>query len=140
MNRSFERKIIYAASSWQLITGAITVFFYSVTLKKQGANVENLSLLEQKGVQSLFDSLYSFAVIYGLLFIVIAGLNIIFVKRLVKDNTLQYKLPIYWIVLAAAFYFLTDFISLTLSLVAAVIALAKNKPIKIALDNMDYET
>ena len=140
MSRSFERKVIYAASIWQLVTGAITIFYYSFTLKKQGANVDKLTLLEQKGVQSLFDSLYSFAVTYGVLFIDIAGLNIIFVRWLVRDNTLQYMLPIYWIVLAAAFYFLSDYISLTLCLVAAVIALAKNKPIKIAFDKMDYET
>lgn len=136
MNRSFERKMIYAASAWQLITGVITMFFYSLYIKKQGANVESLSFAEQKGIQSLFDNLYSFTVTYGLLFIVIAIVNIIFVKRLLKDNTIQYKLPIYWIFLAVAFFFLNDFISLTLCLVAAVIALAKNKPIK-ALANLD---
>ncbi|MFP5115373.1 hypothetical protein ACSU64_23770 [Bacillaceae bacterium C204] len=133
MSRSFERKLIYTASGWQFITGLITMFYYSLYIKKQGSDVANLSLLEQKGIQSLFDSLYSFTVTYGLLFIVIAGLNIIFVKRLMKDDTLQYKLPLYWIFLAAAFYFLSDFISLTLCLAAAVMALAKNKPIKAAL-------
>lgn len=135
MSRSFERKIIYIASAWQLITGFITLFYYSLYLKKQGVGVEHLPLNEQKGLQLLFDNLYSFTITYGLLFIVIALLNIIFVKKSLQDNTLQHKLPIYWIILAAAFYFLTDFISLLLCLMAAVIALAKNKPIKIALAN-----
>ncbi|MFT4414383.1 hypothetical protein ACLM5H_11040 [Fredinandcohnia humi] len=132
MSRSFERKIMYVASAWQLITGTITVFFYSIYLKNQGAELGDLSIIEQKGIQSYFDSLYSFSVMYGLFFILIGALNIIFVMRMVKDNTLQYKLPIYWIILAIAFYFLSDFISLTLTLIAAVIALAKNKPIKAA--------
>ncbi|MCL6570567.1 MAG: hypothetical protein K6T88_02630 [Bacillus sp. (in: Bacteria)] len=137
MSRAFERKMIYAASAWQLITGVITMFFYSLTIKNKGADIENLSVVEQKGIQSYFDSLYSFTVTYGLLFIVIAILNIILVKSLLKDNTLQYKLPFYWMGLAVAFYFLNDFISLTLCLVAAVIALAKNKPIKVALANVE---
>lgn len=135
MSRSFERKIIYAASAWQIVSGILTMFYYSYYLKSQGANIENLTMIEQKGVQSLFDSLYTFSVTYGLFFVVIAGLNIIFTIKILRDNTLQYKLPVYWIVLAIVFYFLNDFISLTLTLVAAIITLAKNKPMKTTLFN-----
>jgi hypothetical protein len=129
--------MIYVASAWQIITGVITMFYYSLYIKKQGAQLEYSSIVQQKGIQSLFDNLYSFTVTYGLLFIVIAGLNIIFARRLLKDNTIQYKLPFYWIGLAVAFYFLTDFISLTLCLAAAIITLAKNKPIKAILATID---
>lgn len=136
MSRSAERKIIYAASCWQLLTGIVTMFFYAFYIKKQGAELQ-LTGIEQKGMESLFNNLYSFAVTYGLLFIVIAIVNVILTKRLMKDSTLQYKLPVYLIVLAVAFYFLTDFISLTLCLMAAVIALAKNRPQKILLEGAD---
>ncbi|WP_059173555.1 hypothetical protein [Bacillus sp. FJAT-27445] len=132
MSRSFERKLIYAASTWQIITGFITMFFYSMYIKKQGAQLPGLEAVERKGAESLFDSLYGFTVTYGLLFIVIGSLNILFAKKLMKDGKLQYKLPAYWAFLAAAFYFLSDLISLALCLAAAVIALAKNKPIRAA--------
>ncbi|WP_053367633.1 hypothetical protein [Bacillus sp. FJAT-27245] len=132
MSRSFERKLIYAASAWQIVAGFITMFFYSMYIKKQGAQLPGLEAVERKGAESLFDSLYGYAVTYGLLFIVIGSLNILFTKKLMNDGTLQYKLPAFWIALAVAFYFLSDLISLALSLAAAVIALAKNKPIKAA--------
>ncbi|WP_099159520.1 hypothetical protein [Virgibacillus ndiopensis] len=130
MNRSFERKVMYVASGWQLFTGLITIFFYSFYIKSQGSDMEQLSFFQMKGVQEIFDTLYMFSITYGLLFVVIAILNIIFVKRMVKDNTVHYKLPVYWVILAVVFFFLSDFISVALCLVAAVIALAKNKPIK----------
>lgn len=137
MSRSFERTIIYAASAWQLLTGVITVFFYSLYVKRQGANIGDIGIIEKKGIQAYFDSLYSFSVIYGLLFIIIGVLNIIFVTRMVKDNTLQYKLPLYWVILSVVFIVLSDYISVMLTLSAAVIALAKNKPIKFAFGHPD---
>ncbi|WP_409271218.1 hypothetical protein V1499_17675 [Neobacillus sp. SCS-31] len=130
MSRSFERKLIYAASAWQITTGFITMFVYSMYIKKQGAGLPGLEAVERNGTESLFDSLYGFAVTYGLFFMVIGSLNILFTKKLMKDGTLQYKLPAFWITLAAAFYLLSDLISLALCLAAAVIALAKNKPIR----------
>jgi hypothetical protein len=133
MSRAFERKIIYAAGAWQIFTGLITVFIYSLYIKKQGAGLENLDIVQQRGIQSYFDSLFSFAVTYGIFFVLIGVLNIIFANKLLKDDTLQVKVPIYLICLACIFYFLTDFISLMLCLAAAVIALAKNKPVKVLL-------
>ena len=130
MSRSTERKLIYAASAWQILTGFITTFVYSFYIKSQSNNFENVSYMEAKGIQSIFDSLYSFIITYGIFFIVIGTLNIIFVKRMLKDNTLQYKLPLIWIALSVIFYLLTDYISIMLSLIAAVVALAKNKAIK----------
>ncbi|OCA87647.1 hypothetical protein A8F94_07255 [Bacillus sp. FJAT-27225] len=130
MDRSFERKIIYIASGWQIVTGMITMFFYSMYVKQQGANLEHLQIPEQMGVQSLFDSMFTYTVTYGLFFVIIGVLNVIFAKRILKDDTLQHKLPLYWILLAIVCYFLSDYISLAFLMMGAVIALAKNKPIQ----------
>lgn len=130
MSRSMERKLLYVVSGWQLLTGFITIFFYASYWKMQGADAG----LEQNGFQSWFDNLYIFSVTYGLFFVVIAVLNIIFARKLLGDNTLQYKLPVYWIGLAAVCYFLSDYISLMLLLIVAVVALAKNKPIRLQTD------
>ncbi|WP_047982705.1 hypothetical protein [Ornithinibacillus contaminans] len=130
MSRSFERKIIYAACVWQLITGIITTFFYSFYMKGQGKETEGLTYVQARGIQTIFDSIYSFVITYGMFFIVVAILNFLFTKLFMKDNTVQYKLPIAWIVFAVICYFLTDYISLLLCLVAAIVALSKNKAIK----------
>lgn len=131
MSRSFERKIIFVASAWQIITGLITIFFYSFYIKSQGNDLDKLSQIEAMGVRSIFDNLFTFTVTYGLFFVVIASLNIIFVRKLVKDDTIQYKMPFFWICLSIVFFFLSDFISVMLCSVAAVIALSKNKPLKL---------
>lgn len=134
MSRSFERNIIYVASGWQIVTGFITMFFYATYIKKQGveASLGNLQFAERKGMESLFDSLFTYTVTYGLFFILIGILNILFAKKILKDETIQYKLPLYWIGLAVICYFLSDFISVALLMTGAVIVLAKNKPIKAA--------
>lgn len=138
MSRAFERRLIYAACIWQLITGFATAFIYSVYLKNAGSQTGDLSVLEAKAVASVFDSLYTFTVTYGLFFMAVASLNFIFVRKFVKDGTIQYKLPVCWICLAVLFYFLTDYLSLMLCLLAGVIALAKNKSIQNQKNNIQH--
>jgi hypothetical protein len=130
MKRSFERKTIYVACVWQLFTGVITLFFYSSYVKHQGDHLHHLSLIEQKGLQSIFDSLYTFTITFGLLFIVIAILNFIFTRSIVKDETVQIKMPLIWFGEAVLLYFLSDYISTMLLIMAGIIALAKNKTIR----------
>ncbi|MCD7035390.1 hypothetical protein LRR81_14185 [Metabacillus sp. GX 13764] len=135
MSRSFERKFIYAACIWQLVTGALTVFFYPIYIRAHSGNLENLSFAQQKGIESYFSSLYSFTVTYGVFFMVVAVINFLLTRKLVKDGTLQYKFPLYLICLSGVCYFLNDYLSLALCLAAAVIALAKNKPLKTISSN-----
>jgi hypothetical protein len=122
---------MYTASVWQMVTGLITVFYYSFYIKNQASGAGHLSPIESMGVQSLFDNLYTFSITYGLFFVVVSSVNFIFTRRLVKDDTLQYKLPLFWIALAVIMFFLSDFISVMLFLAAAVIALSKNRPLKL---------
>lgn len=130
MKRSFERKLMYVASGWQIFTGLITIFIYTAYLRDKESHMGKLTFVEQKGLHSIFDSLSTFTYIFGLLFITIACINIFIVKKYVKDHTLQYKVPIYWVVLAIAFYFLNDYISVALCLSTVVITLSKNKAIR----------
>lgn len=130
MKRSFERRAIYIACIWQLITGAITLFFYSYHVKAEGQHVTNLSPIELKSVQSVFSDLYTFTITYGLFFIVLAIVNFLLTRSNVKDHSIQLKMPIFWLVLAVVYYFLSDFISVFLFMAASVIAFSKNKPTK----------
>ena len=131
MKRSFERKTIYIASVWQLLTGMITIFYYSFYIRGQASQLGNLSPVESMGVQSIFKNLYMFSVTYGLFFVVIAIVNTLFTWKMMKDHTLQYKIPFIWLGLAAIFFFLSDFISVMFYVSAGVIALAKNRVLKL---------
>lgn len=133
MNRTFERSMIYIACIWQLITGSITLFFYSYHLKVEGNHVTNLSPLQLASVHSVFSSLYSFTITYGLFFIVLAIVNFLLTRSTVKDQSIQLRMPIFWLVLAVIYYFLSDFISVFLFMAAGIIAFSKNKPTKIYL-------
>lgn len=135
-----ERKLVYAASIWQLFTGFITLFFFSYHIKQQGNHFSGTSLVEQKGVQAIFNSLYSFTITFAMLFIVIGILNILFTRSFVKDFTIQRKMPICWIGLAILLYFLSDFISVLLLLIAAILSLAKNRSIKTLSKETESET
>lgn len=130
MNRSFERKAIYIACIWQVITGLITLFFYSYHIKVEGSKLTNLSPIELKSIHSVFNSFYTFAITYGIFFIVIAIVNLLLTRSYVKDKSIQLKMPFFWLVLAVIYYFLSDFISVFLFMLASVIAFSKNKPTK----------
>jgi len=129
MTRSLERKVIYVASSWQIITGLITIFFYSNYIKKLGLQMDNPTEIQVLGMEGIFSSFSTFAVSFGIFFVFIGVLNIFFAKMVMKDHTVQKGLPIFWLVLVIVFYFLSDYISLLLTLVSAIIALSKNKAI-----------
>lgn len=135
MKRSLERNLIYGASVWQIISGLITIFFYSNYIKSQGTKLDNPTFSQIMGMDSVFSSYYTFIVTFGSFFILIALINIFIVQKHVKDDSLQYKIPIYWLFLAVLFYFLSDYLSLLLTSIAAVIALSKNKAIKEIVGN-----
>ncbi|WEG12836.1 hypothetical protein PU629_00315 [Pullulanibacillus sp. KACC 23026] len=130
MKRTFERTAIYIACIWQLVTGSITLFFYSYHLKAEGDNMTNLSPLESASVHSVFSNLYTFTITYGLFFIVLAIVNCLLTRSTVKDQSIQFKMPTFWLILAVIYYFLSDFISVFLFLAAGIIAFSKNKPTK----------
>jgi len=127
MNRKLERKLIYTASAWQILTGGVTVLWYSFDVRNQAILENPANVVTALGLASYFDSLFMFSVVFGMLFIVVALINIMLVKSCLHDNTLHYKIPIYLFFLGVVFYFLFDFISLVLCMVSGIIILAKNK-------------
>ncbi len=123
--------MIYIASVWQILSGVITIFFYSFYIRGQASQLGSLSPIESMGVQSIFKNLYMFSVTYGLFFVVIASVNALITWKMVKDHSVQYKIPLIWLGLAVIFFFLSDFISVMFYVSAGVIALAKNRVLKL---------
>ena len=135
MTRKLERRIVYAASSWQILTGLITIFVYSFYIRAQAqAGIAEFEPAQQLGLESFFDSVFMFSVSFGMLFIVVAVFNIMFAKNLLKDGVVLLGYPIFLLALALGFYLLNDFISTFILATAGVVALAKNKAVRLSCE------
>lgn len=80
--------------------------------------------------QSVIDSIYTFSTTLGILFLGLGLLNLYLSKRL-KNDRVEKKIPIWFIACGIISYFLMDFISCFVFITSGVIAIAKNKSIKI---------
>ncbi|MDM5337409.1 hypothetical protein QUF84_09300 [Fictibacillus enclensis] len=128
MNRKLERKLVVIGSSWQILSGLLTIFAYGSYIKSKGSSIHDTSFAQMKAMQSLFGSLYSFTVTFGMLFVILGIVNLYLVRSL-KDDKVEVKRSIWFLVLGVASYFLMDFIGAVLFLSAGILALAKNKTI-----------
>lgn len=134
MNRRFEKIIAYVGGSWQIISGLITIFAYSIWIKKQGINVTGSSQFYIDASQSVIDSIYTFTATIGLFFIALGILNLFLSKKL-KNEEVQKKIPAWFIICGIISFFLTDFISCLAFIASGVIGLAKNKSIRVLLED-----
>lgn len=132
MNRRFEKIIAYTGGTWQILSGLITIFAYSTWIKKQGFNITGSSQLYINASQSVVDSIYSFTTTIGLLFVGLGILNLFLAKK-IKSEKVEKKIPIWFIICGIISYFLMDFISCIAFIASGVIAMAKNKSIKLLL-------
>lgn len=129
MNRRLERKLIFIGAIWEIITGVITIFFYASLIKKQGLGVKETSFAKIEAVNSIFGSLYMFSVSFGMLFIALGLINLFLAKNL-KDHDVTVKVPIWFLFIGLASYFMMDIPSSLMFLSAGILALAKNKSIE----------
>ncbi|MED2972898.1 hypothetical protein P4361_11765 [Fictibacillus sp. B-59209] len=128
MNRKLERKLIIIGSVWQMLSGLLTIFVYGSYIKSQSNGIHETQFAQMKAMESLFGSLYSFAVTFGLFFVAIGLLNL-YLARNFKDDKVEVKLSFWFILLGVASYFFMDFLSTVLFLSGGILALAKNKTI-----------
>ncbi|PLR65850.1 MULTISPECIES: DUF4064 domain-containing protein [Bacillaceae] len=128
MNRKLERRLVLIGAAWEIITGLITIFFYASLIKKQGLDVKETSLVKIEAVQSLFGSLYMFAVTFGMLFIAMGLINI-YLARHLEDNRVEVKKPFWFLLIGLASYLMMDIVGSLMFLSAGILSLAKNKTI-----------
>ncbi|SDM51847.1 hypothetical protein SAMN04488137_0539 [Fictibacillus solisalsi] len=128
MNRKLERKLVVIGASWQILSGLLTIFAYGSYIKSKGSSIHDTSFAQMKAIQSLFGSLYSFTVTFGMLFVILGIVNLYLVRSL-KDDKVEVKRSVWFLVLGVSSYFLMDFIGAVLFLSAGILALAKNKTI-----------
>jgi hypothetical protein len=128
VNRKLERKLIFIGAIWEFITGVVTIFFYASMIKKDGLSVKETSFAKVEALQSVFGSMYMFAVSFGMLFIALGLINI-FVAKGLKDDEVSIKKPIWLFFIGLASYFMMDILGSLMFLSAGILALAKNKSI-----------
>ncbi|MCD2346749.1 DUF4064 domain-containing protein [Clostridium guangxiense] len=130
MNRKFEKILAYIGGTWQILSGLITIIPYSSMIKRQGFNVTSNSQLSINATQSVLDSIYSFSTTIGILFLAIGLFNLYLSKRL-RNMKVEKKIPIWFITCGIVSFFVMDFISCVFFISSGVIAMAKNKSLRI---------
>ena len=128
MNRKLERRLIMIGSIWQIVSGLLTIFVYASFIKNEGLHSTYPTIAKLEAAQSIFGSLYMFAVTFGMLFVILGILNFVLAKSL-KDDQAEVKKPIWFILLGLASYFVMDILGSLMFLSAGLLALAKNKSI-----------
>lgn len=133
MNRKFERRLVLIAGVWQVIMGFLTIFVYATHHRRQGLDMiydaMPLPLIEAEAMNSLFGSIYMFIVTFGTLFVVLGVINLILQTK-IKDNKVEKKKPLFFLICGIGTYFLMDLLSTILLVSASILMLAKNKSIE----------
>ncbi|UGB33190.1 hypothetical protein [Metabacillus sp. B2-18] len=128
MNRKLERRLILIGAIWQIISGLLTIFLYASYIKSEGLKASYNSVAKLEALESVFGSLYMFSVTFGMMFVVLGILNI-WLSKTLRDDQIEMKKPIWFILLGLASYFVMDILGSIMFLSAGFLALAKNKSI-----------
>lgn len=129
MNRKLERRLVLIGAIWEIFTGAVTMLFYASAIKKQGLSVRETSFGKMEAIQSLFGSMYMFAVTFGMIFITLGFINLYLMNKL-DEQKIEVKLPVWFIFVGLVSYLLMDIPGAVLYLSAGILALAKNKSMR----------
>lgn len=127
MNRKVERNLIKFGGIWNIITGSITLFFYSSWLKKNFFT--NLNG-DTKGLNYLSENINTFVMTFGLIFILLGSISIYLSNRII-DSKIYKKMPVWFFILGMVSFFTIDLIGVVCYLLASFILLSKNKSIEV---------
>jgi hypothetical protein len=126
MNRKVERRLVMVGSIWQIVSGLLTIFVYASFIKREGLHSSYNTFAKLEAAQSIFGSLYMFSVSFGMLFVILGISNFVLAKSL-KNDKVEVKKPIWFILLGLASYLVMDLLGALMFLSAGILALAKNK-------------
>ncbi|WP_320164077.1 hypothetical protein [uncultured Trichococcus sp.] len=132
MNRTLERNLLRGGAIWNLINGMVTILGYATWIKTSGIGALSSGMSSDINFDgSLIDSVYTIAVGYGILQLIIGVFNIIVVRRL-RNNQIQ-KRVVVWLGGLLLFSIGTlDVIGIIIYSVLFVIYQSRNKAIRLA--------
>ncbi|MDB6354562.1 hypothetical protein PH235_13480 [Trichococcus sp. K1Tr] len=132
MKRTLERNLLRGGAIWNLINGVVTILGYATWIKTSGIGALSSGMSSDINFDgSLIDSVYTIAVGYGILQLIIGVFNIIIVRRL-RNNQIQ-KRVVVWLGGLLLFSISTmDIIGIIIYSVLFVIYQSRNKAIRLA--------
>lgn len=132
MKRTLERNLLRGGAIWNLINGMVTILGYATWIKTSGIGALSSGLSSDINFDgSLIDSVYTIAVGYGILQLIIGVFNLIIVRRL-RNNQIQ-KRVVVWLGGLLLFSVATlDVIGIIIYSVLFVIYQSRNKAIRLA--------
>jgi len=132
MKRTLERNLLRGGAIWNLINGMVTILGYATWIKTSGIGALSSGMSSDINFDgSLIDSVYTIAVGYGILQLIIGVFNIIIVRRL-RNNQIQ-KRVVVWLGGLLLFSISTlDVIGIIIYSVLFVIYQSRNKAIRLA--------
>jgi hypothetical protein len=132
MKRTLERNLLRGGAIWNLINGMVTILGYATWIKTSGIGALSSGMSSDINFDgSLIDSVYTIAVGYGILQLIIGVFNIIVVRRL-RNNQIQ-KRVVVWLGGLLLFSISTlDVIGIIIYSVLFVIYQSRNKAIRLA--------
>lgn len=134
MSRRFEKISAYIGAAWQIASGLYTMFVYSFWIRNKGAGLAVNTDVLQFSSKVMADNLYMVSVTFGMLTVIIGALNVYFARKLNSKKS-EIKIPIWFIVCSIISFLLTDLISCFTFMASGIIALARNKSIKVLSEN-----
>jgi hypothetical protein len=132
MKRTLERNLLRGGAIWNLINGVVTILGYATWIKTSGIGALSSGMSSDINFDgSLIDSVYTIAVGYGILQLIIGVFNIIIVRRM-RNNQIQ-KRVVVWLGGLLLFSISTlDVIGIIIYSVLFVIYQSRNKAIRLA--------
>lgn len=132
MKRTLERNLLRGGGIWNLINGVVTILGYATWIKTSGIGALSSGMSSDINFDgSLIDSVYTIAVGYGILQLIIGVFNIIIVRRM-RNNQIQ-KRVVVWLGGLLLFSISTlDVIGIIIYSVLFVIYQSRNKAIRLA--------
>ncbi len=132
MKRTLERNLLRGGAIWNLINGMVTILGYATWIKTSGIGALSSGMSSDINFDgSLIDSVYTIAVGYGILQLIIGVFNIIIVRRM-RNNQIQ-KRVVVWLGGLLLFSISTlDVIGIIIYSVLFVIYQSRNKAIRLA--------
>lgn len=123
MSRKVERKLCQIGGIWNILTGTITLFFYSTWIKTN--LFENMNG-ETRGLNFLSENLNLVVMTFGLIFILVGCLNLILAARIENQAVIK-KMPIWFLIWGLISFFTVDIVGVLCYLLASFLLLTKNK-------------
>ena len=135
MSRKKERVLVQVMGAWQILDGVITILLYGL------GNTFNLPIIGTANIEYLnelnntYGGIFVLICSFGIILIGLGMTNLMLARRYIKDGKEHFKIGFFILGQGLFSYFIMDIISLVLGIIAGVLILAKNKPIRLSKED-----